>query len=92
MMWLTLIGGLATAVIGVVGGLLSLVPGVPSWVSDADSGWAAVATAMGGVGGWLPIGLLVDVGGAVVSAYVTAGLIGMGRSGVSHVTGGGGAS
>lgn len=90
MIWETLVGGFFEAVTSFLTAVFGLVPGVPSWL-EGDS-LDEVANSVGGVGQWLPIELALNVASSVVSAYLTAGMIGVSRSFTSSMTGGGGAS
>lgn len=90
MIWQALLTGLLEVVGAVLEPLLALVPDPPSWVEG--SGFQDVVNDMAGVDRWLPISYALEVSAAVVSAYLTAGLVGVTRSMLSHVTGGGGAS
>lgn len=90
MVWESLLGALTDAVNAVLGVVYSLVPPVPDFLDQANLD--EVRDAVGGLSKWLPVEFAFAVATAVLSAYLTAGFIGIGRSFVSHFTGGGGAS
>lgn len=90
MIWDRILDGLAAALTSVLSGAMALVPEPPSWVTDGSI--AQVIGSVRGAGDWIPLDFALQVAAAVVTAYLSAGAIGLARAVLSHLTGGGGAA
>lgn len=86
------------ALIGLVGwvveqilGVLPTIP-VPSWASSSSGALATVFQAAGAIGGWVPLGLLGTVLGALLAIHLAAFGIKIARIIASFLTAGGGSA
>ncbi len=77
---------------GTIGTLVALVPAPPAWVSNGFSALSGLFPYVDSLGVWIPVGLALTIGGAIVAAYVAGVVIKLIRMVVSYLTLGGGAT